>query len=427
MLCPCIRLWDEASCPVFPLPLMPCWGTLNVHCLPCITGLCAIPLTHTLMPLSLFMTQDPELQSQWQHNLMGTSSTFKRPKLELADGLILMANCMYEIGRRQSSVEHLYLSLEAIHLSAALMHNSMDLVQEVLSHLELLSQHVALALTQALTRIKSSKLMELMVVYGAQCTSCVERRDFVEALLVRLSLPVRYEAGSGGSSAAQLEVTHPTFVHDAYVRQLGEEQEQFSRRLMQQLVGMVRLGLLSDLNVPCSKWSDEQDCEVHMPGWMHSANKTVSGSGTGAQGAASGSNVSSPATPASSAGSRGAATVAPPEPMLPPDPGALIEALYSGNVQQDLRRLQWTLELLAGQYAAAAAAQAAAHAPTPQGATAWAALATSWGDEQEGQVRGQGGAWVGVGVGQVCRTQQLVDPCATGIKVHVIGNVLCLW
>ena len=36
-----------------------------------------------------------------------------------------MANSMYELGRRQGSIEHLYLSLEAIHLSAAMMHSGM--------------------------------------------------------------------------------------------------------------------------------------------------------------------------------------------------------------------------------------------------------------------------------------------------------------
>ena len=62
------------------------------------------------------------MQELWQRSLITPGSGFKRPKLELADSLILMANSMYELGRRQTSIEHLYLSLEAIHLSAAMMH-----------------------------------------------------------------------------------------------------------------------------------------------------------------------------------------------------------------------------------------------------------------------------------------------------------------
>ncbi|MBZ4217955.1 hypothetical protein, partial [Klebsiella aerogenes] len=67
----------------------------------------------------------PQLQAQWQRSLIAPGYVFKRPKLELADALILMANSMYELGRRQSSIEHLYLSLEAIHLSAAMMHSGL--------------------------------------------------------------------------------------------------------------------------------------------------------------------------------------------------------------------------------------------------------------------------------------------------------------
>ena len=62
---------------------------------------------------------------QWQHNLISPGGALKRPKLELADSLILMANSLYELGRRQASIDLLYLSLEAIHLSAAMMHSGM--------------------------------------------------------------------------------------------------------------------------------------------------------------------------------------------------------------------------------------------------------------------------------------------------------------
>jgi hypothetical protein len=149
--------------------------------------------------------QDPALQAHWQEKLMGSDRTFKRPKLELADSLILMANSMFEIGRRQGSVEHLYLALEAIHLAAALMHNNMDLVHDVLSHLELLSQHVARALTHALPLIKADKLAELVEVYGAACDAC-ERRDLIQALLVRRARGERRGLDAGCWEAEQWAV-----------------------------------------------------------------------------------------------------------------------------------------------------------------------------------------------------------------------------
>lgn len=61
---------------------------------------------------------------RWQHYLVTPGLLFKRPKLELADALILKANCMYEMGKRDQSIEHMYQALEAMHLAAAMMHNS---------------------------------------------------------------------------------------------------------------------------------------------------------------------------------------------------------------------------------------------------------------------------------------------------------------
>lgn len=75
--------------------------------------------------LKLFPYQDQRLLSKWQQSLVTPGYLFKRPKLELADALILKANCMYELGRREKSMEYLYQALEAIHLSAAMMHSSM--------------------------------------------------------------------------------------------------------------------------------------------------------------------------------------------------------------------------------------------------------------------------------------------------------------
>lgn len=75
--------------------------------------------------LKLFPYTDMKLLTRWQQSLVTPGYLFKRPKLELADALILKANCMYELGRREQSVEYLYQALEAIHLSAAMMHSSM--------------------------------------------------------------------------------------------------------------------------------------------------------------------------------------------------------------------------------------------------------------------------------------------------------------
>ena len=56
---------------------------------------------------------------------MSPGAVFKRPKLELVDALILMANSMYEVGRKQTSIGYYYLSLEAIHLASAIIHSSL--------------------------------------------------------------------------------------------------------------------------------------------------------------------------------------------------------------------------------------------------------------------------------------------------------------
>lgn len=74
--------------------------------------------------LKLFPYADPQLLSRWQRSLVQPGPVFKRPKLELADSLILKANGMFELGRQEKSLEHLYQALEAIHLSSALMQTS---------------------------------------------------------------------------------------------------------------------------------------------------------------------------------------------------------------------------------------------------------------------------------------------------------------
>ena len=140
----------------------------------------------------LFPYQEPRLLGRWVKSLVSPGAVFRRPKLELADALILRANCLYELGRRDSSIEHLYQALEATHLSAALMHSSMgstvrcvvcsalptgtlphfidradplcmqDLVPEVLTHLESLSVHVGMTVAEVLTKMTTAHLAELM-------------------------------------------------------------------------------------------------------------------------------------------------------------------------------------------------------------------------------------------------------------------------
>lgn len=75
--------------------------------------------------LKLFPYKDSIQLERWQRGLLSPGYMFKRPKLELADALILKANCMYELGRRGRSMEYLYQALEAVHLAAAFMHCSM--------------------------------------------------------------------------------------------------------------------------------------------------------------------------------------------------------------------------------------------------------------------------------------------------------------
>lgn len=74
--------------------------------------------------LKLFPYKDGTQLERWQRGLLTPGYLFKRPKLELADALILKANCMYELGRRSRSIERLYQALEAVHLAAAFMHCS---------------------------------------------------------------------------------------------------------------------------------------------------------------------------------------------------------------------------------------------------------------------------------------------------------------
>lgn len=112
--------------------------------------------------LKLFPYHDAKLLQRWQKGLLSPGYLFKRPKLELADALILKANCMYELGRRGRNMEYLYQALEAVHLAAALMHCSMDLVPEVLQHLETLTQHISRAAVDILNSMKNKQLLELM-------------------------------------------------------------------------------------------------------------------------------------------------------------------------------------------------------------------------------------------------------------------------
>lgn len=74
-------------------------------------------LAHKLFPYT-----DAEMLERWQRRLVRPGLAFKRPKLELADALTLKANTLYELGKRDRSIEHLYQTLEAVQLSAALMH-----------------------------------------------------------------------------------------------------------------------------------------------------------------------------------------------------------------------------------------------------------------------------------------------------------------
>jgi len=77
------------------------------------------------LSLKLFPSSEPNMLSRWQQTLVSQSLTLKRMKLETADALTLRANCMYELGKREGSVQHLHGALESIHLAAAMMHSSM--------------------------------------------------------------------------------------------------------------------------------------------------------------------------------------------------------------------------------------------------------------------------------------------------------------
>lgn len=78
------------------------------------------------LSMKLFPTaSEHHALTRWQQALVSQSPALKRMKLETADALTLRANCMYELGRREGSVQHLHGALESIHLAAALMHCSM--------------------------------------------------------------------------------------------------------------------------------------------------------------------------------------------------------------------------------------------------------------------------------------------------------------
>jgi len=76
------------------------------------------------LSLKLFPSHEPTMLTRWQQLLVSQSPTLKRMKLETADALTLRANCMFELGKKQGSVQHMHGALESIHLAAAMMHCS---------------------------------------------------------------------------------------------------------------------------------------------------------------------------------------------------------------------------------------------------------------------------------------------------------------
>ena len=84
----------------------------------------ALVATEKALSMKLFPASEHAALTRWQQALVSHSPTLKRMKLETADALTLRANCMYELGRREGSVQHLHGALESIHLAAAMMHCS---------------------------------------------------------------------------------------------------------------------------------------------------------------------------------------------------------------------------------------------------------------------------------------------------------------
>eukprot|EP00983_Pelagomonas_calceolata_P048236 1140973-Pelagomonas_calceolata.AAC.4 len=84
----------------------------------------ALVAVEQALSLKLFPSHEPHMLKRWQQALVSHSPTLKRMKLETADALTLRANCMYELGKRDGSVQHMHGALESIHLAAAMMHCS---------------------------------------------------------------------------------------------------------------------------------------------------------------------------------------------------------------------------------------------------------------------------------------------------------------
>lgn len=60
--------------------------------------------------------------------------------------------------------------------------------------------------------------------YGLHCEDCVERQDYMQQLVHRLTLPVRLADGVGSSGGSgHVEALEQPFLHNAYTQQLHEE------------------------------------------------------------------------------------------------------------------------------------------------------------------------------------------------------------
>ncbi|KAG1675040.1 hypothetical protein FOA52_002697 [Chlamydomonas sp. UWO 241] len=217
----------------------------------------------------LFPYTDRSRNLLWLRALASPAGSFERPKLELADALVLAAACMHQVGKRSFEAgdpSYLYTAYKAAHLGATLMQLTSDPKPEVTDHLEALCGEVMTEMSASLARRATPSLERYCQDWGGKestvpmpkCSSnpdgCKEsdRRQVLLALIARGRLPLRLPDGG----LQTLMLTKPHMQESMVLRPLegATDTTEFVERLFRQLMGVLRLTVLRDLGVECRQW-----------------------------------------------------------------------------------------------------------------------------------------------------------------------------